>query len=160
MLRGSLGRAYPQIEALILEVARTARATEMKHLMPVARRFGRTSGTSRVADELLFQLLARKLSDATRDVVETMAALKGPDARAALKQCVRARIAGVRRHAVEVLAPMCTQEDVPFALQLSRESSLDLRLRGVDLLQRMGGEVATRRLVGCSARPCRFPCRR
>lgn len=142
-----MGRAYPQIEALILEVARTARATEMKHLMPVARRFGRTSGTSRVADELLFQLLARKLADATRDVVETMAALKGPDARAALKQCVRARIPGVRRHAVEVLAPMCTQEDVPFALQLSRESSLDLRLRGVDLLQRMGGEAATRRLV-------------
>ena len=142
-----MGRAYPKIEGLILEVARTAKEREMEHLMPVARRFGRTSGTSRVADELLFQLLARRLGGATRAVVETMAILKGGEAKAALKQCVRAPITGVRRHAVEVLAPLCTQEDVAFALQLSREQSLDLRLRGVDLLQRMGGEAAVARLV-------------
>lgn len=142
-----MGRAYPRIELLILEVARTARATEMKHLMPVARRFGRTSGTSRVADELLFQLLARRLGDATRQVIETMATLKGSDAKAALKQCVRATNPLVRRHAVQVLGPMCTQDDVSFALQLSREQSLDLRLRGVDLLKAMGGDLATRRLV-------------
>lgn len=71
-----MGRAYPKIEGLILEVARTAKEREMEHLMPVARRFGRTSGTSRVADELLFQLLARRLGGATRAVVETMAILK------------------------------------------------------------------------------------
>ncbi|MGC6487957.1 MAG: HEAT repeat domain-containing protein [Planctomycetota bacterium] len=142
-----MGRAYPNIERLILEVARTARENEMEHLMPVARRFGRTSGTSRVADELLFQLLARRLGSSTRAVVETMAALKGAEAKAALKQCVRAAVVGVRRHAVEVLAPLCTQADVDFALQLSREQSLDLRLRGVDLLERMGGEAAVGRLV-------------
>lgn len=147
-----MGRAYPQIEQLILEVARTARSNEMEHLMPVARRFGRTSGTSRVADELLFQLLARRLGSSTRAVVETMAALKGAEAKAALKQCVRATVPVVRRHAVAVLAPLCTQEDVEFALQLTREQSLDLRLRGVDLLERMGGEAAVARLVALLAK--------
>ncbi len=142
-----MGRSYPGIEQLILQVARTARANEMRHLMPAARRFGRISGSTKVADELLFQLLARRLGGATRPVVETMAALKGPDAKAALKQCVRAKHAGVRRYAVQALAPLCTQEDVAFALQLSREQSLDLRLRGVDLLQAMGGDLATARLV-------------
>ena len=142
-----MGQNYPRIEQLILQVARTARSNEMRHLMPVARRFGRISGSTKVGDELLFQLLARRLGDATRSVVETMAALKGPDAKAALQQCVRAKHAGVRRYAVQALAPLCTQEDVAFALQLSREQSLDLRLRGVDLLQSMGGELATARLV-------------
>ena len=143
-----MGRSYARIEALILEVARTARAGEMKRLMPVARRYGRVSGTARVADELLFQLLARRLGDATRVVVETMAALKGAGAKPALKQCVRAPIPAVRRQAVAVLAPLCTADDVPFAVTLAGESSLDLRLRAVDLLGRIGGSVALERLVG------------
>lgn len=142
-----MGRDYPKIESLILEVARTARATEMRNLMPVARRHGRVSGTSSVSDELLFQLLARRLGPATRRVVETMAVLKGPDAKLALQQCVRARIPAVRHQAVFVLGPMCNQDDVQFALGLSREQSLDLRLRGVDLLQAIGGDVAANRLV-------------
>lgn len=142
-----MGRAYPKIEDLILQVARTARASEMRNLMPVARRHGRVSGTARVADELLFQLLARRLGVATRKVVETMAVLKGAEAKTALRQCVRARIPAVRHQAVRVLGPLCNQDDVPFALELSREQSLDLRLRGVDLLKAIGGDVAAARLV-------------
>ena len=142
-----IGQAYPGIEALIVEVARTAKGPELKNLMPVARRFGRTSGTARVSDELLFQLLGRRLGGATREVLEAMATLKGVDAKPALKQCVRAPITSVRRHAVAVLAPLCGPDDVPFALQLSGESSLDLRLRGVELLQKMGGDLAVARLV-------------
>lgn len=143
-----IGRSYQNIEGLILQVARTARSTEMKHLMPVARRYGRTSGTDRVADELLFQLLARPLGPATRPVVETMAVLKGADGKTALKQLIRGRVAAVRRHAVEVLAPLCTaEEDLQFALGLSREQSLDLQLRGVELLRAIGNEAACDRLV-------------
>lgn len=142
-----MGRAYPKIEQLILEVARTARATEMRNLMSVARRFGRTSGTDRVADELLFQLLARPLGPSTRLVIETMAVLKGADAKTALKQCLRATIPAVRRQAVPVLAPLCNREDAVFALELSREQSLDLRLRGVELLQAIADEPALQRLI-------------
>ena len=142
-----MGRSYAAIEALILQVARTAREAEMKRLMPVARRYGRVSGTARVADELLFQLLARRLGGATRVVVETMAALKGADAKPALQQCVRAPIPAVRRQAVAVLAPMCAADDLPFAIKLSGESALDLRLRGVDLLGQIGGVLAAERLV-------------
>lgn len=142
-----MGRAYPKIEDLILQVARTARSTEMRNLMPVARRYGRTSGTDRVADELLFQLLARPLGPATRQVIETMAVLKGSQAKTSLKQCMRASIPAVRRQAVPVLAPLCTKDDAGFALQLSREQSLDLRLRGVDLLEAIGDEASNKRLV-------------
>jgi len=142
-----MGQSYPRIESLIIEVARSARAGEMEHLMPVARRFGRTSGTSRVSDELLFQLLTRRLGGATRAVVETMALLKGEAAKPALKQCARGPIPAARRHAVALLAPMCGPDDAAFALQLSREKSLDLRLRGVDLLGRMGGQSAVGRLA-------------
>ncbi|MFT4511716.1 MAG: HEAT repeat protein [Planctomycetota bacterium] len=147
-----MGRAYPKIEQLILQVARTARSTEMRNLMPVARRFGRTSGTDRVADELLFQLLARPVGSATRQVIDTMAVLKGAKAKTSLKQCMRARIPAVRRHAVPVLAPLCTKEDAAFAMQLSREQSLDLRLRGVDLLEAIGDEAANQRLVALLAK--------
>lgn len=142
-----MGRAYPQIEALIVEVARTARASELINLMPVARRHGRTTGTGRVADELLFQLLARRLGNATGPVMEVMAELKGPDAKPALLQCVRARIPAVRRHAVDVLVPLVDQSDVQLAIELSREQSLDLQLRGVDLLQAIGNEGAVARLL-------------
>ncbi len=137
--------AAPAMEALILEVARSARANEMINLMPVARRFGMSS--PRVADELLFQLLARPLAEATRPVVETMAALKGPAGKAALQECIRGRIAGVRRYAAEVLVPMLSPEDLPFALQLSREQSLDLQMRGIDLLRALPGEAPAQRLV-------------
>ena len=40
-------------------------------------------------------------------MLEAMATLKGVDAKPALKQCVRAPITSVRRHAVAVLAPLC-----------------------------------------------------
>lgn len=143
----AMGRAYPKIEDLILQVARTARATEMNNLMPVARRFGRVSGTPRVADELLFQLLARPCGAATRAVIETMAVLKGADAKQSLKQCMRASIPAVRRQAIEVLGPLCTKDDFPFVVALSREQSLDLRLRAVDLLQAIGTADASARLV-------------
>ena len=142
-----MGLAYPKIEDLILQVARTARATEMKNLMPVARRFGRVSGTVRVADELLFQLLARPCAAATRSVIETMAVLKGAGAKQSLKQCMRASIPAVRRQAIAVLGPLCTKDDFPFVVSLSREQSLDLRLRAVDLLQAIGDAAASVRLV-------------
>lgn len=142
-----MGRTYPKIEELILQVARTARTKEMTNLMPVARRFGRVSGTARVADELLFQLLARPCGSATRVVIETMAVLKGKDAKQSLKQCMRASIPAVRRQAVAVLGPLCTKEDFPFVVSLSREQSLDLRIRGVDLLQAVGDGAASQRLV-------------
>lgn len=133
------------LEALMLDVARTARANDLVNLMPVVQRFAPAS--PRVADELLFQLLSRPLGEATRPVVETMARLKGADAKPALQECVRGRIAGVRRHAADVLAPMLTADDLEFALQLSREQSLDLQLRGVDLLRAIGNEAGCQRLV-------------
>ncbi len=132
------------MESLILEVARSARANEMTNLMLVARRFGGSS--PRVGDELLFQLLARPLAEATRPVVETMAALKGDGRKAALRECIRGRIAGVRRHAAEVLIPLLQPEDLAFAIELSRDQSLDLQMRGIDLLQAMPGDVAAARL--------------
>jgi HEAT repeat protein len=147
-----MARAYPEMESLILEVARTARPPEMANLMPVARRFGPNSGTTRVGDELLFQLLSRPLGDATHVVVETMATLKGKAAKEALRQCVRGGNPAVRRHAVQVMQPLVNEEDLPFALSLSQEQSLDLQLRGVDLLQAIGqkgigGAAACQRLV-------------
>lgn len=142
-----MARTYASIEPLILQVARSARATEMRNLMPVARRFGRDGGSSAVADELLFQLLARPLGNATAAVVDTMVALKGAGARQALQQCVRARGSAVRRCAVDALAPMCTEADLAFAIELTREQALDLELRGVDLLRAIGGEAACVRLV-------------
>ncbi len=134
----------PTIEALILDVARTARANEMQNLMTVVRRFATAS--PRVADELLFQLLARPLGEATRPVIETMVVLKGEGAKHALQECIRGRLAGPRRQATEVLVPMLTIDDVPFALALSREQSLDLQLRGVDLLRALDDERALQRL--------------
>ncbi len=138
-----MSSTYPALESLILEVARTARANEMGNLTVVARRFP----TPRIADELLFQLLARPLGDATRSVVETMAQLKGTDAKAALRECIRGRMAGVQRHATEVLVPMVTAEDLPFALQLSSEQNLDFQLRGVELLRVVPDVRATGRLI-------------
>ncbi len=136
------------LEGLVLEVARGARANEMANLMTVVRRFGpRLQPSTKVADELLFQLLSRPLGAATRLVLEAMAGLKGDGAKAALQQCVRARVAGVRRQAAEVLAPLLDAGDLPFAEQLTSEQSLDLQLRGVELLRALPGEGSTQRLV-------------
>ncbi|HEX5053594.1 MAG TPA: HEAT repeat domain-containing protein [Planctomycetota bacterium] len=146
-----MSTTYPAIEALILEVARSARANEMENLMVVAKRFGKVpaadGGKSHVPDELLFQLLARPLGDATRSTVATMALLKGDQAKVALQQCIRGRIAAVRRYATELLAPMLTPEDLDFALQLSSEQTLDLQLRGIDLLAAIPHERGPQRLV-------------
>lgn len=137
--------APPVMESLILEVARSARANEMTSLMTVVRRFG--TGSAKVADELLFQLLSRPLAEATRPVVETMVSLKGADAKPALQECLRSRIAGVRRHAAEAMVPLLTVDDLPFALQLSREQSLDLQMRGIDLLRALPHEGSAQRLT-------------
>lgn len=138
-----MAQSYPSIEPLVIEVARSARPVEMTNLMVVARRFG----TPRIADELLFQLLARPLGDATRSVVETMATLKGADAKKALKDCIRGRIAAARHHAVAAIAPLCDAADLEFAVDLTGEQSLDLQLRGVDLLRYVPATGAPERLV-------------
>jgi HEAT repeat protein len=148
-----MGQSYPAIETLIVTVARTARAREMGELTVAARRFGTGERGARIADELLFQLLARPLGEATRATVETMAHLKGAGtrddeaARRALQECIRGRIAGVRRHATDVLVTMVGPDDLHFAMQLSSEQNLDLQLRGVDLLAAIRDERARRRLV-------------
>jgi len=139
--------AYPSIEPLVLEVARTARPGEMLNLVVAARRFGNTTGTSRVADELLFQLLSRPLGDATRPAMETMVFLKGAEAKKALRDCVRSRIAGVRRAATDTLVAMSTADDLEFAMAIAGESTLDLQLRGVELLAAVPVDAARARLV-------------
>ncbi|MFY9346023.1 MAG: hypothetical protein WAT39_26270, partial [Planctomycetota bacterium] len=139
--------AGPVMETLMLEVARSARANEMANLMVVARRFGTPTQAPRVADELLFQALARPLAEATRPVVETMAALKGDAAKPALRECIRGRIPAVRRHAVDVLLPMLKADDVPWALDLSREQSLDLQLRAIELLAALPDDRSQQRLI-------------
>lgn len=138
-----MGIAYPAIEALIIEVARTALANEMRNLMVVARRFG----TPRVGDELLFQLLARPLADATDVTVQTMAVLQGAKAREALKSCIYGRYAPVRRSATDVFVTMVAADDVPFALQLTSDQNLDLQLRGVDILRALGDERGVGRML-------------
>ncbi len=138
-----MGLGYAAIESLIIQVARSARVNEMQNLMVVARRFG----TPKVGDELLFQLLARPLGEATRATVETMALLAGDRARAALQSCIRGRIAAVRRHATDVFVTMIEPGDFDFAMQLSSDQKLDLQLRGVDLLQALRDERARARLV-------------
>lgn len=139
----AMAQSYPSIESLVIELARTARPTDMANLLVAARRFG----TPRIGDELLFQLLARPLGDATRATVETMAVLKGADAKKALQQCIRGRIAAVGHHAVDVLAPLVDADDLAFAVDLTSEQNLDLRLRGIDLLQVVPAPGAPRRLV-------------
>lgn len=133
------------IPRLVLDVVRSARAHELRGLMVAARRF--CTRSPQVADELLFQLLSRPLGDATRPVLETMAFLKGDGAKAALKECVRGRIAGARRHATELIGPLLAADDLPFALELSRESTLDLQLRGIDMLKALSSAESAGRLV-------------
>lgn len=139
-----------QLEKLIVDVARSARNEELIGLTKAARRFGTQSRA--VADELLFQLLSRSLGEPTRAVLQTMVELQGPAAKKSLQECVRARVTGVRRHAVELLAPMLTADDVPFVLQLSKEQALDLQLRAVDLLAAVPEERTLQRLVDLLAK--------
>lgn len=143
----TIGQTYPAIEALTIEVARSARANEMALLMAVARRYG----TAKVADELKFQLLTRPLAEATRPVVDAMAFLMDQDpaidCKRALQDVIRGRIPSARRPATEVLAQRATAADLPFALQLSSEQTLDLQLRGVELLRAVPDPAARDRLV-------------
>lgn len=141
-----IGQGYPALEALVIEVARNARANEMTFLMHVARRYG----TGKIADELKFQLMTRPLAEATRPVVDTMVALleqKGQDARPALRDLVKGRVPSARRPATETLAQKVTADDLPFAMELSSDPTLDLQLRGVDLLRAVPAPAARERLV-------------
>ena len=137
------------LETLMIETSRSARANEMQSLMVVVRRFAPASAKTmeRVGEELLFQLLSRPLAEATRPVIETMAQLKGAAAKAALQQCIQSRIPGARRHAAEVIVPMLGTDDVPFAVQLTREQSLDLQMRGIDLLRALPDARSVQRLI-------------
>ncbi|MCA8977246.1 MAG: HEAT repeat domain-containing protein [Planctomycetes bacterium] len=151
LLLQEIGLDYPVIEPLILEVARRARAKEMTSLMLVARRFGRRA----VAEELRFQLLARPLGAATRPVVDAMVYLMGPerdpkgelDEKSALRDCIRGQVSTVCRPATEALAELATDDDLEFAVALSSDQSLDLKLRGIDLLRAIASDQAKARLV-------------
>ncbi|MEY4672625.1 MAG: hypothetical protein RL148_409 [Planctomycetota bacterium] len=145
-----LGQRYPEpkLENLVVEVARKAQVRELQFLMLVARRFG----TPKVADELLFQALARPLGAAARDVLDTMAKLKGEGARAALVECIRSRIPVTRRTATELLAARATLEDLTLALELAGEQSPDLRLCGIDLLAAIPADDARRKLIALLSR--------
>ena len=102
------GYAAASFEPLVIETARLARADELAGLMVAVRRF--TPASAKVGTELHFQLLSRPLGDATRGVLETMALIKGVEAKAALQECVRGRVAGARRLAGEALAPLLTAD--------------------------------------------------
>lgn len=133
---------YPNVEALVIERLRPALPRELVDLMVVARRFG----TPKIADELLFQLLARPLAEATRDVVETMVVLKGADAKKALQECIRGRIAAARRSATDAYLRLANESDLEFALQLAGDPSLDQQLSGVQVLAAVPVEAARQRL--------------
>lgn len=137
------------LETLMVDTSRSARANDMQSLMVVVRRFAPASAKTmeRVGEELLFQLLSRPLAEATRPVLETMVMLKGSAAKAALQQCIQSRIPGARRHAAELIVPMLGGDDVPFAVQLTREQSLDLQMRGIDLLRALPDARSVRRLI-------------
>lgn len=144
-----IGKAYPResLESLQIEIARSARVQEMIALALVARRFG----SSAVADELKFQLLTRPLYDATRPAVEAVVALYAADPqrdlRQLLRELIKGRVPATRRPATEILAARATAEDLPFALQLTSESSLEWQLRGIDLLRAIATPPALDRLL-------------
>jgi len=139
----TIAQEFPDVEALILQRLPAALANELQDLMVAARRFA----TPRIADEIQFQLLARPVGEATRDLVETMATLKGERRNEALRTCIRGRIAGVRRAATESLARTATAEDLDFALELVDEQQLDFRLSGIDLLAAVPTPRARERLI-------------
>lgn len=139
----AIAQEFPDVEALILQRLGVALPHELLDLMIAARRFS----SPRIADELQFQLLARPVGDATRDLLETLFALKGQNGPDAMRECVRGRIAGVRRTATEILARVARPEDLDFALQLVDDQLLDLRLSGVELLAALREPRAKQRLV-------------
>lgn len=141
MLMG-LPSQYGDLEDLTIQVARKARAREMQDLMLVARRYGST----KVADELLFQLLTRALGDATRDVMATMVQLKGEGAKVALMECARGRISGVRRAATEQLIGLVGPDDLTFVQEMLADQSLDQQLLAIELLGAVRSPDAQRRL--------------
>lgn len=134
-----------QIETLVADALRSARSDELESLLVAAERL--CPGSKLVADELLFQLLSRPLGNATRTALVTLVAMQGDGAGQVLRECVRSRITGVRRHAAELLAPRLRPEDLPFADALTRESTLDLQMRGVELLAAIGSPEAVDRLI-------------
>ncbi|MCY2956375.1 MAG: HEAT repeat domain-containing protein [Planctomycetota bacterium] len=133
---------YPSVEELVIERLRLALARELVDLMVVARRFG----SPKIGDELLFQLLARPLSEATQDAIETMVVLKGVAARPALQSCMRGRIAAARRAATDAYLRIVNDTDLDFALELVGDMELDRQFAGVLLLAAVPVEVARQRL--------------
>ena len=139
-----------QLETWVAEALRSARSDELEGLLLAADRL--CPGSKLVADELLFQLLSRPLGNATRAALVTLITLQGDGAGQALRECVRSRVTGVRRHAAELLAPRLRPEDLPFAEGLTRESTLDLQMRGVELLAAIGSPEAVARLIDLLAK--------
>ncbi|MEI6130039.1 MAG: hypothetical protein WCR59_08255, partial [Planctomycetota bacterium] len=133
---------YPSVEELVIERLRLALARELVDLMVVARRFG----SPKIGDELLFQLLARPLSEATQDAIETMVVLKGVAARSALQSCMRGRIAAARRAATDAYLRIVNDTDLDFALELVGDMELDRQFAGVLLLAAVPVEGARQRL--------------
>jgi hypothetical protein len=60
---------------------------------------------------------------------------------------VLGRHSAARRCAADQLLSMITIDDLDFALQLSREQSLDLQMRGVDLLAALPDDRSSQRLI-------------
>ena len=148
----TLPQRFGDLEAMVLQGVRTAKGREMLDLMGVARRFGMpkdSGGASwkQVGDELMFQLLSRPLNDATREVMAVMVQLKGAEGRAALKECVHARIPTVRRASIEMLSAQAGPDDLPLALDLAADQSLDQRLSGIELLGAIHEKRSQERLV-------------
>lgn len=69
------------------------------------------------------------------------------DERKALQDCIRGRVTSAQRPATEALCEMAGEQDLDFALLLASEQSLDLQLRGVELLAAIRTERARARLV-------------
>jgi len=132
--------AYPDIARRIVEEGHEIANHTWTH--PQLSRLS----SPRVADEILFQLLARPCGDATPVMVETLAHMLGSDARDALRQLIRGRISGARRAATDIYTRLCDEDDLDFALELVDEQKLDLRLSGVELLGAVPAARARQRL--------------
>ena len=138
---------FPDVRALVVTRLRSAGPRELQRLMIVARRFP----SPQIADEILFQLLARPVGSAARDMVATLVKLKGADAKPALQQCILGRVSGTRRQATDAYVPLANGQDLGFALSLVDEQKLDVRLSGVRLLGAVPEAKARERLVGLLA---------
>ena len=143
----AIASEFPDVPALVQQRLASASPRELADLMLVTRRFA----TPALADEILFQLLARPVGAATQGMLETLVVLKGDEARACLRACIRGRIAAVRRAATEILARDPGPEELDFALALTDEQSLDLRLAGIVLLGAVSDPKAVERLVALLA---------